>query len=112
MRHGPLPMNDTPYFRHHVFFCSNQRANGEACCQDHGAAELRAYAKDRVKALGLNGAGKVRINQAGCLDRCDQGPVLVVYPEGIWYTYVDREDIDEIIQSHLVEGQPVARLQV
>ncbi len=100
------------HFSHHVFFCSNQRPNGESCCQDHGAAELRAYAKERVKALGLAGTGKVRINQAGCLDRCDQGPVMVVYPEAIWYTYVDREDIDEIVQEHLAGGRPVERLKV
>ena len=100
------------HFSHHVFFCCNQRAPGEACCQDHGAAELRAYAKDRVKALGLAGSGKVRINQAGCLDRCAAGPVLVVYPEAVWYTYVDREDIDEIIDEHLVHGRPVQRLRI
>ena len=85
------------HFKYHVFFCSNQRASGEACCNNHGASDMRTYAKDRVKALGLNGAGKVRINTAGCLDRCELGPVLVVYPEAVWYTYVDKEDIDEII---------------
>jgi (2Fe-2S) ferredoxin len=100
------------HFRHHVFFCCNQRAGGEACCQDHGAADLRSYAKDRVKALGLAGAGQVRINQAGCLDRCELGPVLVVYPDAVWYTYVDRSDIDEIIDEHLTHGRPVARLQI
>jgi len=100
------------HFRHHVFFCCNQRPNGEACCQDHGASELRAYAKDRVKALGAAVPGRVRINQAGCLDRCDQGPVLVIYPEAVWYTFVDREDIDEIIDEHLVHGRPVDRLRI
>ena len=100
------------HFRHHVFFCTNRRAAGEACCADHGAEDLRAYAKDRIKALGLSGAGKVRINTAGCLDRCEQGPVLVVYPEAIWYTYVDKEDIDEIIDAHLVGGQVVDRLKI
>lgn len=65
-----------------------------------------------MKALGLNGPGKTRINQAGCLDRCDQGPVLVVYPESVWYTYVDQEDIDEIIESHLMGGQHVERLKI
>jgi (2Fe-2S) ferredoxin len=73
---------------------------------------MRNYCKDRVKALGLNGAGKVRINSAGCLDRCEQGPVLVVYPEAVWYTYVDREDIDEIIDQHLVHGRVVERLKI
>ena len=100
------------HFKHHVFFCCNQRAEGESCCANQGAEALRAYAKDKIKALGLNGPGKTRINQAGCLDRCDQGPVLVVYPEAVWYTYVDQEDIDEIIESHLMGGQHVERLKI
>ena len=65
------------YFKHHVFFCCNQRAEGESCCAAQGAIELQTYAKDRIAALGLKGKGKVRINKAGCLDRCDEGPVLV-----------------------------------
>lgn len=100
------------YFEHHVFFCSNQRAPGETCCNCHGATEMRNYAKDRVKALKLNKPGKVRINNAGCLERCDQGPVLVIYPEAVWYTYVDKQDIDEIIDQHLVKGQIVERLKI
>ena len=101
-----------PHFSHHVFFCCNQRKNGSACCEDNGASELRAYAKDRVKQLGLSGEGKTRINQAGCLDRCELGPVMVVYPEGVWYTYVDRSDVDEIIEQHLQQGHVVERLRV
>ena len=62
--------------------------------------------------LGLSGAGKIRVNQAGCLDRCEEGPVCVVYPEGTWYTYVDETDVDEIIESHLVDGNPVDRLKI
>jgi (2Fe-2S) ferredoxin len=100
------------YYRHHVFFCCNQRGPGENCCNSHGADDLRAYAKDRVKALRLAGKGKVRVNKAGCLDRCDEGPVLVVYPEEVWYTYVDRDDIDEIIDEHLVNGRVVERLKI
>ncbi len=100
------------HFTHHVFFCTNQRPGGEACCNNHGATELRAYAKDRVKALGTRIPGRVRINTAGCLDRCEKGPVLVVYPEAVWYTYVDRDDIDEIIESHLAGGCVVDRLRV
>ena len=65
-----------------------------------------------MKELGLSGPGKIRINKAGCLDRCADGPVAVIYPEGIWYTFVDAEDIEEIIQSHLVQGRPVERLQL
>lgn len=98
------------YYRRHIFFCTNKRTDGRACCQDHGAAEMRAHAKARVKALDLAGPGGVRVNSAGCLDRCDEGPVAVVYPEGVWYTYVDAEDIDEIVDEHLVHGRVVERL--
>ena len=97
------------YFKHHVFFCNNQREPGESCCNAHGASELQTYAKDRIGQLKMKGQGKVRINKAGCLDRCDQGPVMVVYPEAVWYTYVDREDIDEIIDRHIVHGEVVER---
>ncbi len=100
------------YYRYHVFFCINQRTNGEPCCADKGAVALREYAKGRVKALGLAGQGGVRINNAGCLDRCSEGPVIVVYPEGVWYTYVDQEDIDEIVEKHLAGGQVVSRLRI
>ena len=100
------------FYKHHVFFCVNQRKEGEMCCNNHGAEDVRAYAKDRIKALGQSGEGKVRINSAGCLDRCGEGPVLVVYPEETWYTYVDKEDIDEIIDEHLVNGRIVERLKV
>jgi (2Fe-2S) ferredoxin len=100
------------HFKHHVFFCCNQRPGGAQCCAALGAAGLRDYAKQRVKALGLAGEGKVRINMAGCLDRCDQGPVMVIYPEAVWYTFVDQEDVDEIIDEHLVNDRVVERLKV
>lgn len=100
------------YYRHHVFFCTNQRTDGRACCQNHDAQAMRDYAKQRTKELGLSGKGEVRINNAGCLDRCDEGPVLVVYPEGVWYTYVDQADIDEIIEEHLGHGRVVERLKL
>jgi (2Fe-2S) ferredoxin len=100
------------HFERHVFFCLNRREGGRACCADHDAEALQGYAKQRVKALGLSGEGKVRINKAGCLDRCELGPVAVVYPEAIWYTFIDRQDIDEIIDSHLVKGVPVERLRL
>ena len=100
------------YYQRHVFFCTNQREGGENCCNNHCASEMRAYAKDRVKALKLAGKGKVRVNNAGCLDRCDEGPVMVIYPEEVWYTYVDKEDIDEIISEHLQHGRIVNRLKI
>jgi (2Fe-2S) ferredoxin len=100
------------YYKHHVFFCVNQRKDGEACCNDHHAEAMRGYAKDKIKSLKLSGEGKVRINSAGCLDRCNQGPVLVVYPQETWYTYVDKEDIDEIISEHIQHGRIVERLKI
>ena len=71
---------------------------------------MQEHAKKRCKQLDLLGPGKVRVNKAGCLDRCEEGPVAVVYPEGVWYTYVDKEDIDEIVESHLRDGKIVERL--
>lgn len=102
------------YYQRHVFFCVNDRGPDaeRPSCNRCGAAHMRDHAKARVKELGLAGPGRVRINQAGCLDRCDEGPVCVVYPEGTWYTYVDETDIDEIIDSHLVNGKPVERLKI
>ena len=73
---------------------------------------MRDYAKQRVKQLGLAGERKVRVNQAGCLDRCEEGPCAVVYPEAVWYTYVDRADIDEIVEEHLQRGRIVERLRI
>ena len=100
------------YYRHHLFFCTNQRDDGRACCAQHGAQKMRDYLKGRVKALGMAGPGGVRVNSAGCLDRCDKGPVVVVYPEAVWYTYVDREDLDEILDRHLLQGEVVERLLI
>jgi (2Fe-2S) ferredoxin len=103
-----------PFYQRHVFFCCNQRDPSDArgCCNAKGATRVRDYAKAKVKELGLAGPGKVRVNQAGCLDRCSEGPVIVVYPEGVWYTYVDEQDVDEIIQEHLVGGRVVERLKI
>lgn len=100
------------FYKHHVFFCVNQREAGETCCANFGAQKLRDYAKQRVKELGLHGKGEIRINNAGCLDRCEEGPVIVVYPDETWYTYVDEEDIDEIIEEHLLNGRIVDRLKI
>ena len=103
---------DNPYYEHHVFFCTNQRTDGRPCCQDNRAAEMRSYMKKRIKESGHSGKGQVRVNTAGCLDRCDLGPVMVIYPQATWYTYLDEEDIDEIIESLLPGGRPVQRLLI
>lgn len=107
-----MTTSDASYYQRHVFFCLNQRSNGEACCADHNAQAHFDHCKARVKASGLAGAGKVRVNKAGCLDRCAGGPVAVVYPEAVWYTFVDSADIDEIVESHLKNGQVVERLRL
>ena len=98
------------YYAHHVFFCLNQRDNGEACCAQHNSQAALDHCKSRVKREGLAGPGKVRINKAGCMDRCAGGPVIAVYPDAVWYTYVDHDDIDEIVESHLKNGRVVERL--
>ena len=67
---------------------------------------------EKIKGMDLSGQGKIRVNQAGCLDRCEEGPACVVYPEGTWYTYIDESDVDEIIESHLVNGKIVDRLLI
>jgi (2Fe-2S) ferredoxin len=99
-----------PFYKRHIFFCLNERKDGEQCCAQHQAQEAFERCKTQVKAAGLAGVGKVRVNKAGCLDRCAVGPVAVVYPEAVWYTYVDNADIDEIVESHLKDGNVVTRL--
>ena len=98
------------YYERHIFFCLNQRENGENACAQHGAQAAFDRCKSRVKAAGLTGPGGVRVNKAGCLDRCAGGPVAVIYPEAVWYSFVDQDDIDEIVDSHLAKGEVVERL--
>lgn len=99
------------FYRVHVFFCTQKRPedNPHGSCAAKGSEADRKYLKTRVKELGL---ANVRINSAGCLGRCDQGPTLVVYPEGVWYAYRDRNDIEEILTSHLRDGNLVPRLML
>lgn len=101
------------HYDKHVFFCTYQRDDGCDCCNRYGAQKARDYVKQKVKELGISdSSNKIRINAAGCMDRCDDGPVLVVYPEGVWYTYVDESDLDEIIEEHLKHGRHVERLKI
>ncbi len=108
----PVPEKRVSYYERHIFFCLNERPNGEAACAQHPAQDAYDHCKKRVKSEGLSGPGKVRVSRAGCLDRCAAGPVAVVYPEAVWYTYVDPQDIDEIVESHLKNGQVVERLRI
>ena len=105
-------MSTSSYYKHHIFFCLNARENGEASCAQHNAQAAFEHCKAKVKALGLAGRDGVRVNKAGCLDRCAAGPVAVVYPEAVWYSFVDQADVDEIVDSHLKNGQVVERLLV
>lgn len=99
-----------PFFERHVFVCTNERAadHPRGSCKHRGGVEVRDALK---KALGARGLGKrIRANNAGCLDQCEHGVTMVVYPEQIWYGHVTEADLPEIVDSHLVRGVPVARL--
>jgi (2Fe-2S) ferredoxin len=103
---------DAPlYYRTHLFFCTNQRSPGHerGCCADKGAERLRNYMKRRIRELGLK---NIRINSAGCLDRCECGPCVVIYPEGVWYSPKSEADLDEILTVHLQQARRVERLIV
>ncbi len=99
-------------FEKHIFICTNQRPpdNLKGCCASKGSEAIAAKFKEELHKRGLK--GKMRANKAGCLDMCEFGPSVVVYPEGIWYKHVALEDVEEIIDAHLIGGEPVERLRV
>jgi (2Fe-2S) ferredoxin len=99
------------YFETHVFVCGNRRPEGHerGCCASKGAEKIRDYMKVRVKELGLKG---VRVNQAGCLDRCELGPCAVLYPEGVWYRLDSFAAVDEVLEKHVAGGGRVAALML
>jgi (2Fe-2S) ferredoxin len=100
-----------PFYEAHVFVCCNRRPDGHrrGSCAARGSEALRDYMKARAKELGL---ARVRVNMAGCLDRCEFGPTVVIYPEGVWYRVETKSDIDEVLQTHLVAGGRVPRLML
>ncbi|MDX2113654.1 MAG: (2Fe-2S) ferredoxin domain-containing protein [Alphaproteobacteria bacterium] len=99
------------FFERHIFCCTNRREPGHkrGCCADKNADELRDYMKTKAKEAGIR---KTRVNSAGCLDRCELGPCMVIYPEGVWYRCQTKEDVDEVIREHLGQGKPVERLRL
>jgi (2Fe-2S) ferredoxin len=99
------------FFEKHIFCCTNQRESGHkrGCCASKNADDLRDYMKAKVKELGIR---KTRVNNAGCLDRCELGPCMVIYPEGVWYSCKTREDVDEVVREHVQGGRVVERLKL
>jgi (2Fe-2S) ferredoxin len=102
-----------PKFQKHIFICTNQRPEGHqrGCCNPTGQGELHRDFKTKLKLRGISGA-EVRANKSGCLEQCEHGPTVVVYPEAIWYGGVAAADVDEIIESHILGGKPVERLLI
>jgi (2Fe-2S) ferredoxin len=99
-------------FEKHIFVCGNQRPAGHprGCCDPLGEAKLQKVFKQKLTERGLK--GRVRANQSGCLDQCEHGPNVVIYPDAVWYGRVTEADVEEIVQSHIVEGKPVERLRL
>jgi len=99
------------FYERHIFCCTNERPEGHprGSCARGDAVKLRNYMKARAKEIGLT---NVRVNTAGCLDRCELGCTMVIYPEGVWYTFASMEDVDEILESHIQNGGRVPRLML
>ena len=103
------PEDQKAFYETHVFCCVNQRPAGHprSCCADRGGKDLHGYMKSRAKELGIK---NIRVNQSGCLDRCELGPNMLIQPEGIWYQIRTKADVDEVLQKHIIEGGRVERL--
>ncbi|KTD33335.1 (2Fe-2S) ferredoxin [Legionella nautarum] len=100
------------HYTKHVFLCTNQKIAGKKCCASSGGEPFFNHMKAKLSELELHGPGKIRVSKSACLGRCSEGPCIVIYPEGVWYTYATEADIDEIIDSHLIAGETVERLLI
>lgn len=108
---SPLPTDPAPFFEAHLFVCTNRRPDGHkrGSCAAAGSEHLRDYMKVRAKELGIP---DIRVNTAGCLDRCELGPCLVIYPEGVWYRIGSPADVDTVLQQHVIEGRRATALML
>lgn len=100
------------HYTQHVFVCINQKKEGKVCCANQGGLPYFDYLKEKLRVMDKLGPGKVRVSQSGCLGRCALGPCLVIYPEGVWYTYESFADLDQIIEGHLLNNMLVSRLLI
>ena len=102
----------TPQLERHIFICTNRRdpGNSKGCCASKGAEKVREAFKKAIFDEDLRAT--MRANAAGCLDQCENGVTVVIYPEQIWYGRVTLQDVPEIVRSHLKDGVPVERLRI
>lgn len=100
------------FYQKHVFFCTNRKLAGKICCANSNAEATAQFARDYIKSLGKHGEGKIRVSQAGCLGRCNLGPCIVIYPEGVWYTYQHEADVLMILEEHCLGNRVVERLLI
>ncbi|MBV9735353.1 MAG: (2Fe-2S) ferredoxin domain-containing protein [Acidisphaera sp.] len=101
---GSRRPDDSPlFYEAHLFVCCNRRPDGHprGSCAAKGSEKLRDYMKARAKEMRL---ANLRVNSAGCLDRCELGPCLVIYPEGVWYRLGSTEDVDAVLARHVRDG--------
>jgi (2Fe-2S) ferredoxin len=107
---GMLALRRMPSFQRHVFVCINERPadHPKGCCKAKGGVEVRDKLKSELTARGISKL--IRANNAGCLDQCEHGVSVVVYPEQVWYGGVTVDDIPELVDKHLVGGEVVGRL--
>ena len=96
-------------YDYHIFCCVNERPESAVreCCKKKNSLYLRNHMKKKINELGLK---RIRVNQSGCLDKCEFGPIIVIYPEGVWYSFKNIKDVNEIITQHLIKGKIVKRL--
>ncbi len=111
MANARRPDDPKLYYDAHVFVCCNRRPDGhpKGSCAAKGAEKLRDYMKARAKEMGL---ANIRVNTAGCLERCDRGPSIVIYPEGVWYTVNTPADVDAVLERHVRDGGRVPELMM